>query len=471
MNDLLLLKHELLLTALLLLFILIKLGKEISNSRFIKTTYVLLLLNFIAGFISNQSGSLFGNMFFTDEFVLLQKNILNLSVVLIAFSSYRWMEPHRHLPEYFILLTASLLGMFFMISSGNLLMFYLGLELSAIPLAALCNFDLDKKSSSEAGMKMILSSAFASGILLMGISLLYGTCGTLSFSELSYAIYGNPLQVFAFILLFAGFAFKLSIVPFHLWTADVYEGSPVSVTAFLSVVSKGAMVFAFTSVLYRVFPNMEEPVYHTLFITAVATMTIGNLFAVRQQNLKRFLAFSSIAQVGFILVGISGFSPEGVAAAVYFILVYAFSNLAAFAVIGLITSGTGKENINDYRGLVNTNPLLAWTLTIAFFSLAGIPPAAGFFGKFFLLAAGAGKGNFVLISIAALNMIVSLYYYLRVVRAMFMDKNETPLPVVARDGYFNIVLIVCLAGITLAGLWNLPYNFVRQLSGFVYSSF
>jgi NADH-quinone oxidoreductase subunit N len=242
----------------------------------------------------------------------------------------------------------------------------------------MANFDLGKKISSEAAMKMILTSAFSSGILLFGISLMYGATGTISFSELPALLTGSPLQVLAFVFLFTAFAFKLSIVPFHLWTADVYEGAPIAVTSFLSVISKGAIAFIFTSTLYKAFQPMNVVWYNMLMILAVATMVIGNLFALRQQNIKRFLAFSSIAQVGFILVGISSNSIQGSAAVVYFILIYVFSNLAAFGVAAAISQQTKREYIDDYKGMYQTNPFLSWVLALALFSLAGIPPTAGF---------------------------------------------------------------------------------------------
>lgn len=462
MTDLILLKHELLLTLLLFVFILLKLGKEIPNSSFLKLANVLLLINFILGFFGNQDGQMFASMFQTNELMALQKNILNGGLLLISLSSSRWLSNHAHLPEFFMLIVATLLGMFFMISANNLLVFYLALELATIPLAALCSFDLDKRQSSEAGMKMIMSSAFASGILLMGISLVYGVTGTLAFSEMSSRLASDQLTVFALILLFAGFAFKLSVVPFHLWTADVYEGSPVAVTSYLSVISKGAMVFVFTSVMYQVFKPMQDVMYQLIFIGAVLSMTIGNLFAMRQQNIKRFLAFSSIAQVGFILTGISGYSHAGASSATFFVLVYVFSNLAAFAVAGIISTASGKETIDDYKGFYRTNPLLSWVMAAALFSLAGIPPTAGFFGKFFLLTAGAGKGNYVLITIAALNMIISLYYYLRIVRAMFMDKNENAIYPVNLSFNERAAIIICIAGILLAGIWNVPFNTIHH---------
>lgn len=465
LNDFfLLMKSELLLTAIIFILLFIKIGKGMKNESLLSFINVLLVVNFVAGFIANYTGELFSGMFRTNELIFFQKNILNLGVLIISLASSSWLRNHKHLPEFFMLILSTLLGMFFMISSGNFLIFYLSLELATIPLAALCNFDLEKRQSSEASMKMIMSSAFSSGILLFGISIMYGATGTMNFSELPALLDGSPLQVFAFILLFTGFAFKLSVVPFHLWTADVYEGSPVAVTSFLSVVSKGSIVFIFITTLYHAFMPMAEVWFNVLFITAILTMTIGNLFAIRQNNLKRFLAFSSIAQVGFILIGISGASQAGTSSAVYFILIYIFSNLGAFGVIGIISSLRGKENIEDYNGLYKTNPVLTWVLTISLFSLAGIPPTAGFFGKFFLLASGASKGNYILITIAALNMMVSLYYYLRVVRAMFMEKNDNPIEKIKAGVSANTALVICMAGIIAIGFVSDIYDYIFFIS-------
>ena len=328
----------------------------------------------------------------------------------------------------------------------------------------MANFDLERKKSAEAAMKMILSSAFSSGILLFGISLVYGTTGTLDFAALAQSVNGDNLQVLAFIFLFSAFAFKLSIVPFHLWTADVYEGSPMAVTSFLSVVSKGSIAFILLTVLYKVFQPMEGVWYILLVALAIATMVVGNLFALRQDNIKRFLAFSSIAQVGFILVGMSGNTEASYSAVTYFVLVYVFSNLAAFGVAAVLSDESGIENISGYRGLIKSNPFLAWMMALALFSLAGIPPTAGFFGKMFLLSAGAVKGNYWFIIIAALNMIVSLYYYLKVVRVMFM---EDPLPgaekiKIAQPVKFG--LIICAAGIVLTGMMSWIYDYITKLA-------
>jgi NADH-quinone oxidoreductase subunit N len=361
------------------------------------------------------------------------------------------------------LLLSAQLGMFFMLSSNNILMFYLALELSTIPLAALSNFDLDKKIASEAAFKMSISSAFSSGLLLFGISFLYGTTGSLNFAEISSQLNGNPLQLFSFVLLLSGFAFKISAVPFHLWTADVYEGSPVAVTSYLSVISKGAILFVLVSVLYNVFHPISSNWYNMLFLLSVITMITGNLFALRQQNMKRFLAFSSITQVGFILIGITGQSAEGSASVIYFVLIYLFSNLGAFGVIALVSSKTGKENLDDYKGFYKNNKLLSWILAVSLFSLAGIPPTAGFFGKFFLLLAGAARGNYLLVIIAALNMVISLYYYLRIIKAIFMDENEAPVEAISPGAQPKIAMIICVMGIIITGLASGAYNYIHSL--------
>jgi NADH-quinone oxidoreductase subunit N len=456
-------KQEIVITIIIFILLIIKVGRDRSNGWLLNMVNILLLVNFIAGFVYTTEGILFNNMFRTTQLAVLEKNILNLGVLIISLQSYSWLKNHKHVIEFYVLLLSTLLGMFFMISSGNLLMFYLGLELSTIPLAAAVNFDLQKKKSSEAAMKLIISSAFSSALLLFGISLIYGTTGGIGFTDITAHITNNPLQIFAFILLLAGFAFKISVVPFHLWTADVYEGAPVAVTSYLSVISKGAVLFVFISVLYTVFKPISESWYNMLFLLSILTIVIGNLFAIRQNNIKRFLAFSSIAQIGFILVGITGTSTLGAASVIYFILIYVFSNLAAFGVVSLVSAVTGKENISDYKNFYKSNPVLSWVLTIGLFSLAGVPPTAGFFGKFFLLMAGAGKGNYILITIASLNMVISFYYYLRIVKAIFMDANEHPIERVVIPVFPKIALYICVAGIVLSGLVSYVYDYIHAL--------
>jgi NADH-quinone oxidoreductase subunit N len=463
MESVLLLKNELWIAVIIFVLLFIKIGKGLKNDSFLTLVQVLLFANVVVGLLFWKNGSVFSGMFYTNSVIAFQKFILSVAVFLVSLLCADWLKKTPHLPEFFVLLLSAQLGMFFMISSGNLLMFYLGLELSTIPVAALSNFDLEKRTSSEAAMKMILSSAFSSGILLFGISLVYGATGTISFSELPQALNSAPLQILAFVFLVSAFGFKLSVVPFHLWTADVYEGSPIAVASFLSVVSKGSIAFIFLTALYKVFQPLNGVWYNMIVILALATMIIGNLFALRQQNIKRFLAFSSIAQVGFILVGMSSNGAVGLTSITYFVLIYVFSNLAAFGVASVISEKTGKENIDDYKGLYQTNPFLSWTMALALFSLAGITPTAGFFGKLFLITAGASKGNYWFITMVALNLVVSLYYYLRVVRAIFMDKNEHPIERIKGSRAVNFGLTICAAGIVLVGLVSWIYEYIARL--------
>lgn len=460
-------KHEMLLALMLVVLLISKIsGNAINNTGWIKLFNSMMVFNCIAGWFFNQTGMLFSNMFFNSNIIAFEKNILNTGTLIICLSSTGWMQRQRHLAEFYILMISSLMGMFLMISSGNLLMFYLSVELSAIPIAALCNFNHDERRSSEAAMKMIFSSAFSSCFMLLGISFLYGASGTLDFNILSVSD-ASSLLLIGFIFFFVGLVFKLSVVPFHFWTADVYEGSPLAVTSFLSVISKGSMVFVFASILYRVFPMIRDEWYLLLCVLSVFTMVIGNLFAIRQENLKRFLAFSSITQIGFILIGISGNLLDGITSSIYFIVIYVFSNLAAFAIVSRISEQTGKETIAQYKGLVKTNPALAWAMAIALFSLAGIPPTAGFFGKIFLLTSGASGGNYVLITIAALNMMISLYYYLRVIRSMFMESRVDIIPAVSTGITFRIALFICISGILITGFFGSVYQYIYSMaSGF-----
>jgi NADH-quinone oxidoreductase subunit N len=460
-----LLKQELLLSVIIIVMLIIKIGAdEWKTSNLLNVINVLLLINFSAGFVLNLEGSLFNGMFNTNRLIILEKNILNLATLIISLQSFNWLKEHKHVIEFYVLMLCTLLGMFFMISSGNLLIFYVGLEVSTIPLAAMANFDLARRQSSEAAFKFIISSAFSSGLLLFGISLMYGATGSLDFEIIRQTLNGSSMQLFAFILLLSGFAFKISVVPFHLWTADVYEGAPVAVTSYLSVVSKASILFVFVPVLYTVFKSLAGSWYLMLFLLSILTMVIGNLFAIRQNNLKRLLAFSSISQVGFILVGISGSSQAGSASVIYFVLIYTLSNLGAFGVVSFISALTGKESIDDYKGLYTTNPLLSWVLAIALFSLAGIPPTAGFFGKFFLLMAGAGRGNYELIVIAAINMVVALYYYLRVIKAIFMESNEHPIEKLKISLLPRLAMLLCAGGIIITGFIGWLYDYIFSLS-------
>lgn len=455
---------ELFLILIIFILLIIKIGDFVKqNTYLINIVNILFVLNIGAILFCFNNGELFSGMYISKSIFSFEKLILVSGTLVIFLHSFHWLKKHKHLAEFYILIISSLLGMEYMISSGNFLMFYLGLELASIPLAALVNFDLDKKKSSEAAMKMILLSAFSSGIMLFGISLIYGTSGSLDFDVLKNSISANKLNIVALIFVFSGFAFKISAVPFHFWTADVYEGAPISVTAFLSVISKAAVVFVFISVLSPLFSNLYF-LWNYLLIGIIAlTITIANLFAIRQHNVKRFLAFSSIAQAGYILLAISANNSLAHASAIYFIIVYLFSNLGVFAVVSAISDLYNIEEMNDYRGLYKNNPVLSWALALSVFSLAGIPPAAGFFGKIFLITSGASTGNYVLIAIAVINLVISLYYYLMFVKKIFIEENNNPIEKIKPGLNVYLAISACVCSILIIGFIGEIFEFITRL--------
>ena len=461
-------RHELSLILVIVAIVLVEIfiGKE-NRKAIIPIAITLFLLNTLAGFIPADSGQIFGDMYRTNGLIISMKNILNIAVLIVLLQSVDWLrkaENEDKVSEYFIIMLSTLVGMFYMISSGDFLMFYLGLELATIPLAALAAFDKFRNTSAEAGIKFIFSSALSSGILLYGLSMIYAASGSIYFMEVAKVFGTQPLQVLGFIFFLAGMGFKIALVPFHFWTADVYEGAPINVTSYLSVVSKGAAIFIFSIILFTVFPVLESIWQSMLYVLAIITMTLANLFAIRQNNIKRFLAFSSIAQAGFILLGIMGGPHLGFTTVLYFVLVYVFTNLGAFGVAASISAVAGKENIDDYNGLYKTNPMLSLTMMLALFSLAGIPPVAGFFGKFFLFTAAASKGYYILVLIAVLNATISLYYYLRVVKAMFIDKSEMPIPYFRSSISTRLGLGICVAGIFVVGFVSYLYEYLYDMT-------
>lgn len=467
-QDFLVMRHELVLVAIAMIVLIAEIFvSEDKKKSIIPLAIGLFFINALFGFCPAQTGVLFGGMYKTSELQILMKNVLNIGTFIIFVQAIKWLkEPDNidKISEYFILIISTVIGMNFMISAGDFLMFYIGLELATIPIAALAAYERYKNRSAEAGIKLILSAALSSGVLLYGISMIYGVTGSIYFDEIATVFAAtSSLHVLGLIFFFAGMAFKISLVPFHLWTADVYEGAPISITMFLSVISKGAAVFVLFLILTSVFKAVMPMWQDLVYVIAVLTMTIGNLFAIRQQNLKRFLAFSSIAQAGFILLGIIDGGTLGMTSIIYFVLIYIFTNLAAFGVVTIIAQVSGKENMDDYNGLYHTNPKLSLTMMLALFSLAGIPPVAGFFGKFFLFTAAAHQGYYMLVFIAVLNATISLYYYLLIVKAMFINKNEQPIAYFISDSASRVGLLICVIGIFVIGFASPVYEYINRI--------
>ena len=456
--------------SLLLVFLLIFLFDTFGGKKSLKglsiTACVLFALHTVWNIIPVDSATAFGGMYQTSPIASMVKTVLNIGTLIVLLQSISWSDiPDVKLRrgEFYELL----LGMYLMVSSGHFLLFFIGLETASLPMAALIAINKKDTESYEAGAKYLFTAVFSSAVFLLGLSFLYGVSGSLYFGDIAVAIASNhtPLLIATLVFVLAGMGFKLSLVPFHLWTADVYQGAPTQVTSYLSVISKGAAAFALMLILYKVF--FLDPVIWQgiMWALIVLTITVGNLFAIRQKNLKRFLAFSSISQAGYIMLGIIAGSAQGMAALVYYVLVYIFSNLAAFGVISSVERSSGKVGMDDYNGLYKTNPKLSVVMMLAMFSLAGIPPFAGFFSKFFIFASAIHSGFYILVLIALLNTIISLYYYLLVVKAMFINnENDCAIAPFRSDNASRVSLIVCVAGILLLGIVSCVYTYFTDLS-------
>ena len=466
-SNFIIMNHELSLVVVLVALLLADLfGKNKRIFQFFAMG--LFLVHTVLGFTHWNIGeaSAFSGMYVTSEIHVLVKNILNIGTLIVFIFAFYWNENKNknQVGEFYFLTLSTLLGMYFMVSAEHFLLFYIGLETASIPMATLVAFNKNKKESAEAAAKYILTAAFSSAVMLFGISLMYGACGSLYYGDILIKFQSTPLHIMALIFMFAGIGFKISLVPFHLWTADTYEGAPTSVTAYLSVISKGAAAFALLCIMIKAFANYPGTWQTFLWWIIVITITIGNLFALRQKNMKRFLAFSSISQAGYIMLGVIAGTPQGMAAMVYYVFIYLFTNLAAFGVISAIENKSDKLTMDDYICLYSTKPKLSFVMILAMFSLGGIPPFAGFFSKFFIFAAAAEQGQYLLVFIALLNTIISLCYYLWVVKAMFINKSENPIPTFNSDNMTKIGLIICTVAMIILGFISPIYDKIIAIS-------
>ena len=433
-------------------------------------THTLLLLQLVPCLMAAPAEA-FGGIYVTTTAANAMKVILTAGTLIVCIMAQPWIENHevsrRYEGEFYMLVVSTLLGMYMMMSSAHFLMFFLGLEMASVPMACLVAMDKWKQNSAEAGAKYILTATFSSGVMLYGISLLYAAVGTLYFDDVAAALSAQgsaALTIVALVFFFSGLGFKLSLVPFHFWTADTYQGAPTTVTGYLSVVSKGAAAFALCAILMKVFAPMVAYWEPLLYIVIVLSITVANLFAIRQRELKRFMAFSSISQAGYIMLAVVGNSAAGVASLMYYTLVYVVANLAVFAVINIVEQRNGgTTDMDSYAGFYQTNPRLSFLMTIALFSLAGIPPFAGMFSKFFVFMAAAGEGSkwaYAVVFIALVNTVVSLYYYLLIVKEMYIKKSETPLPAFRSDNSTKLALALSTAGIVLFGICSCVYQWL-----------
>ena len=413
----------------------------------------------------------FGGIYVTTAAANVMKVILTAGTLVVCIMARPWLErtdTRRRAGEFYALVASTLLGMYMMMSSGHFLMFFLGLEMASVPMACLVAFDKFRQNSAEGAAKFVLTATFSSGVMLYGLSFIYAAAGTLYFDDVAAVIANTPLAVMGLVFFFSGLGFKLSLVPFHFWTADTYQGAPTPVTGYLSVVSKGAAAFALMAILVKVFAPMIEYWEYLLYIVIVLSITVANLFAIRQTELKRFMAFSSISQAGYIMLAVIGGSALGMAALTYYVLVYVVANMAVFTVINVVeTRGGGTTKMSCYDGFYRTNPKLTLLMTLALFSLAGIPPFAGMFSKFFVFMAAAEQGSFwayFVVFVALVNTVTSLYYYLLIVKAMYIKPSDAPLPAFRSDGGTRLALALCTAGIVAFGVFSCVYQWIADAS-------
>ncbi|MCX6906215.1 MAG: NADH-quinone oxidoreductase subunit N, partial [Verrucomicrobia bacterium] len=424
--------NELLLTALALLVMSISLVRRQSSGQAEVVVTTLGLTALCVGMVLGcfPKTRAFGDTYEATLAAQVFKTVFLIAGALTALLSWPGQQrvaviPRDKIGEHLGLMILSIVGMCFLVSARELVLLYVSLELVTIPLILLVVFNRHELRSAEAGMKYVLFSALSSGLLLYGLSILYGLAGTTYLADITPKLSFSFLTVVSLVLVMAGVGFKISAAPFHLWTPDTYEGAPLPVTTFLSVASKAAGFGLFFKVITVAFGGLAEQSQVLVMVLATLTMSIGNLVALYQTNMKRFLAFSSIAQAGYLLVGLTNVGELGLASVLFYLLVYLVSNIAAFGVVTLIAGATGKEDMRDYVGFSVSNPGIAAVMMLAMFSLAGIPPLAGFLGKFYLFAAAAEKGLYWLVMVGVVNATISLFYYLTVLRWMYLVKSET----------------------------------------------
>ena len=417
----------------------------------------------------------FGGMIVTDGFTIFFGSVFLVAGIFTVLISIPYLHRSglQH-GEYYALIVFATLGGLLMAQSTDLIMTFLGLETLSLAVYVLAGFARSRMESAESSLKYFLLGAFASGFLLYGIALCFGATGTTRLAGVAVAIremgMATPLMSVAVLLLGIGFAFKVAAVPFHMWTPDVYEGAPISVTAYMAAVVKAAGFAAFARVFWMAFDPLSTQWAAVLGVSAVLTMTWGNVLAIQQRNIKRMLAYSSIAHAGYLLVAMVAGGEGGRAALLFYFVPYALMNLGAFAVVSVMQRQKGGEAVlvEDYAGLAARSPWVALAMTIFMFSLAGIPPTAGFMGKFYIFRAAVETGHMGLAIVGVLNSVISVYYYLRPVVAMYMlESRENPgvpsaRPVVHALLFVSIVVLL-FVGVMPGGIFQAAVDSVRAI--------
>ncbi|MCW2277959.1 NADH-quinone oxidoreductase subunit N [Heliophilum fasciatum] len=401
--------------------------------------------------------STFHELWIVDDYSVFMKQVFIVAAILVVLSAVDFVETlPRFRGEFFALIVYALLGMMVMASANDLITIYVGLELMTITFFVLVAYQLGDGRSSEAGIKYLILGSVSSAVLLYGMSILYGLTGTTTIPEMLTKLTWSPILVVAIVMLIGGFGFKISLVPFHMWSPDIYEGAPTPITAFLAVASKAAGFAVMVRVFLLGLP-LEGAVDWMLLISLLAgiTMVIGNVVAIPQTNIKRMLAYSSVAQAGYMIAGLMSMDAPGVKGILFYSMIYVVANVGAFTVATLVRRALDTDTIADYAGLGQRQPLLASTLTICLLSLAGIPPLSGFVGKFYIFQAVMDKGILWPAFVGFVMSMISVYYYLNVALYMWRDdpKDDRPVPV---PGPAKLVIVLSLVVTVVLGVYPGP---------------
>jgi NADH-quinone oxidoreductase subunit N len=404
-----------------------------------------------------------GSLAMDDYAVFFEAVIIITTAVTVAMSLEYAVDAGLAGAEYYALVLFAAFGMMLMAAAGDLIIIFLGLETMSIAVYALAGFMRRDPKSNEAAIKYFLLGAFSTGFLLYGIALIYGATGTIRLepirASLTSGIGGNPLLLLGLGMMLIGFGFKVAAVPFHMWTPDAYEGAPTPITAFMAVGVKLAAFAGFLRIFMVNLGAISSEWTGVLWIIAVLTMTAGNVIALVQNNIKRMLAYSAIAHAGYVIVGMAAARGQDAGGAIlYYLLAYAFTNLGAFAVVVALERGAeAHDEIADYRGLAREHPGLAAAMALCLLSLTGVPPLAGFVAKFYIFAAALNAGLVWLVVIAVLNSVVSAYYYIRIIVAMYMEEGGVRVERMSRRPGLLISLAVGVAGVIMLGVYPQPY--------------
>ena len=452
------------------IMLLLMLGVFIKKSFKLISLLTIFILIFTIALLLNQPNDInkvFNNSYIIDQLSIFMKVLTLLFSALVLLTSNDYIKIKKiNKIEYPIIILASILGMIIMISSNDLIIFYLGLELQSLCLYILAAFNKDEVKSTESGLKYFVLSALASGILLYGCSLIYGFTGSTNFEIISNNL--NKLNaggVFGIVFIIVGLAFKVSAVPFHMWTPDVYEGSPTSVTSFFALIPKIAAVTVFIRFMYVPFINVIDQWQGIIIFLSIGSMILGAVAAIGQSNIKRLMAYSSIGHMGYILAGISTGSNIGVQNSIIYLTIYLVMNLAAFSCIFMMKrENIFYENINDLSGLSKNHPALAFSFLIILFSLAGIPPLAGFFAKFYIFTAVIEAKMYSLAIIGLLTTVISAFYYLRIIKIIYFDK---PKKAFETDYTLNIKIPLILSSLILLTYFIYPSVLIKIVNTIV----